>query len=157
RQPDGAASREKAHRLVAAALDGVPQQFEWRHRQLGGTEFDVEVKLNRFIVSGTPFLVAVVRDITERQRAQLELRHQHLADELINRVLGRCAIGAPSEFDAQMVSSLRELADFIGVDHAYFFMTSPEGASYSCTHESCGPGVEPLRAKYQKVPIGTNA
>src|SRR5439155_12161682 len=31
RQPDGVSSAERAAVLVAAAMNGVPQQFEWRH------------------------------------------------------------------------------------------------------------------------------
>src|SRR5262245_47974074 len=72
-RPDGAVSNEKGQRLAAAALGGTPQQFEWRHCKLDGTEFDVEVRLNLFVVSDAPFLVAVVRDITARKRAQADL------------------------------------------------------------------------------------
>lgn len=72
RQPDGTDSNERARALVTLALEGAPQHFEWRHCKLDRTEFDVEVRLNRFMVGEKPFLVAVVRDITEHKQAALE-------------------------------------------------------------------------------------
>lgn len=157
RQPDGASSDEKATRFVAAALDGVPQHFEWQHCRLDRTAFDVEVKLNRFTVGSAVLLVAVVRDITARKRAEEALQHNCLADQLINQVLARCASCTPRRLDENMLSALQELAAFMGVEHAYFFMTSPDRTTYSCTHETCGPSVAPLRPHYQGVRTGTNA
>src|SRR5439155_24150600 len=68
-----------------------------------------------------------------------------------------CTACTPSEYDAHMVAALKDLAEFLDVDHAYFFMTSPDRATYSCTHEVCGPGVAPLRQRYQNAPAGTDA
>ncbi|MGZ3697006.1 MAG: PAS domain S-box protein [Bdellovibrionota bacterium] len=73
RQPDGSPSSEKARKLVAAALKGQPQRFEWIHCRLDGAEFEVEVRLNRFVMEETAFLVAVVRDISETKRANEKL------------------------------------------------------------------------------------
>jgi two-component system cell cycle sensor histidine kinase/response regulator CckA len=155
-QPDGAPSDLKGGRFVAAAFGGAPQQFEWRHCRLDRSEFDVEVRLNRFVVGGTPFLTAVVRDITARKRADAALRHQLAANALIDRILGRCVSCTPGELDSQARMALRELAEFIGADHAYFFVTAPDRATYSCTHETCGPGVVPLGPHFQNVPVGTH-
>lgn len=157
RQPDGAASAEKASRLVRAAIDGAPQRFEWRQCKLDGTPIDVELRLTRFVAGGSRFLVAVARDITARKRAEATLRRQYQAGELINGILARCAVCAPGDLDANVVSSLKDLAAFVGVDHAYFFARSADRSTYSCTHESCGPGVAPLAPRFQDVPFGSDA
>ncbi|HEX7836860.1 MAG TPA: PAS domain S-box protein, partial [Kofleriaceae bacterium] len=89
RQPDGASSAEKSRDLITAALTGVPQHFEWRHYRLDLTPFDVEVSLNRCFVGGAPFLLAVVRDITARKRAEVALLHEkQFSDALIDSLPG---------------------------------------------------------------------
>src|SRR5688572_28349579 len=48
RQPDGTLSEETGTKRVQSAIAGVPQRFEWRTSHKDRTEFDVEVRLNRF-------------------------------------------------------------------------------------------------------------
>ena len=73
RQPDGRDSREKALGLLAEAYGGRPLFFEWRHYRYDGTPFDAEVSLNRFELGGRFLVFAIVRDITERKRTEVEL------------------------------------------------------------------------------------
>jgi PAS domain S-box-containing protein len=88
-QLDGASSATKAAEFVMAALSGAPQHFEWRHCRLDGAPFDVEVSLHRCLVGGVPFLVAVVRDITARKRAEAAvLQEKQFSDRLIDSLPG---------------------------------------------------------------------
>jgi len=73
-QPDGLPSLEKAHRVIAGALGGVPQFFEWCHSRIDGTPFDVEVTLNRLFTQEGYVVLAIVRDVTERKRAERALQ-----------------------------------------------------------------------------------
>jgi PAS domain S-box-containing protein len=156
-QPSGAASADEAQKLVAEAMRGVPQWFEWKHCRLDRTAFDVEVRLNPFDVDGERFLAAVVRDITARKRAEIALQRKVIADELINGILARCVSCTPSQYDAHMVMALHELAQFLGADHAYFLMVSRDRTTYTSIHETCGAGVASLSARYQNVKAGTDA
>src|SRR5512132_279200 len=60
-------------RLKQRSVAGVAVTFETRHRRKDGTSFPVEVRLNQFEQGGRRYL-CLVRDISERKRAEDELR-----------------------------------------------------------------------------------
>ncbi len=60
-------------RLKQRTVAGEAITFETHHRRKDGTSFPVEVRLNQFEQGGRRYL-CLVRDITERKRAEDELR-----------------------------------------------------------------------------------
>ncbi|MEK7474563.1 MAG: PAS domain S-box protein [Candidatus Coatesbacteria bacterium] len=74
RQPDGCPSGEKAIDMIQAAMTRGVHSFEWTHRRLSGEDFSASVLLTRLEAEGGPFLLATVRDETERKRAGNALR-----------------------------------------------------------------------------------
>lgn len=74
RQPDGKLSKDKSHELLRAILSGTPHFTEWKHPKLDETLFDTEVSLKKLEPSEEDFVIAIVRDVTDRKRAETELR-----------------------------------------------------------------------------------
>jgi PAS domain S-box-containing protein len=79
RQPDGRASAEKAREMIETVLRAGSHFFEWIHRRIGGGEFPATVQLTRMQSAGKVFLLATVRDITERKRAEEQVNLQFSA------------------------------------------------------------------------------
>jgi PAS domain S-box-containing protein len=67
-------SAAEARRWIRKAAAEGPQVFEWQARRKNGELFWVEVSLRGAEVNGQKRVLAVVRDITDRQRAQEVVR-----------------------------------------------------------------------------------
>jgi len=74
KQPDGSKSEEKAQKISGLVLEGNPQFFEWKHNRKDGTFFDAEVTLNNLEIGNENCLLAIVRDITDRKKAENTLQ-----------------------------------------------------------------------------------
>jgi len=128
------ANRHKDGRLVVLETNGVPI-LDGASRLRGYRGMD--------------------RDITERKRSQDALQQQAAFDELMTGILNGFVICSPSEVDDAVVTALRRVAEFIGVDHAFVVRFAADLTSWTATHEWCGRGVNPQKQQLQKMPMGT--
>jgi len=75
-QPDGRRSQDKATAVIEGALAGEPQFFEWVNQRPDGLAIYVDVSLNRYELVGKVYLQGIVRDITQRKRAEEQIAEQ---------------------------------------------------------------------------------
>ena len=76
-------------------------------------------------------------------------------DDLITDVLSRFASGTNCEFAADIQTSLREIAEYLGADYAHVVQTSADLASWSVAYEWCSPLAPSQIANHQQVPMGS--
>lgn len=95
-QPDGRRSTDAARGYIHAAMTGTPQRFYWLHQRKDGDLLDCEVSLASVEVGNETLILAIVRDISERKRAERE-------QEIILRVL---QIANAYEDQDQMISMI---------------------------------------------------
>lgn len=77
-QLNGGSSQEQALEKMTAALNDQMQHFEWIHCKLNGDLFFVEVNLNKIEINDKILLQGIVRDISERKRAEESLKQRQL-------------------------------------------------------------------------------
>ncbi len=85
RQPDGTASVAAANAMIDLTLEKGYHTFNWMHQRLTGEPFPAEVRMSRFTLDGRLVVQAVVRDVTDRVRAEEEaLKSERRFADIIN-------------------------------------------------------------------------
>ena len=84
-QPCGRKSKTLANKHIAMAIKKGSHNFEWIHRRAdNGRDFPTEVLLSAMELDGKTVVLAAVCDITERKRAEEELRQAKADAEAAN-------------------------------------------------------------------------
>lgn len=73
-QPDGRRSKEAAQELMAGQAGAPAKRFEWVHKRKDGSLADCEVSLIGYRFHGEDLIQAIVRDVTDRKRAEEQRR-----------------------------------------------------------------------------------
>jgi PAS domain S-box-containing protein len=87
-QPNGRTSAEAAADEIDAALRDGAGTFEWVHRRFDGSDLPVEISVAAITLDGRPALFNAWRDVTERKRAEEELRESEKKYRFITENIG---------------------------------------------------------------------
>lgn len=77
RQRDGMLSSVKAQVMIDEAIKNGYNKFEWTHIKADGTNLPVEVMLTPIHLKGKQILYTIWRDITDRKRAEEEIKEKN--------------------------------------------------------------------------------
>ena len=154
--------RQEVNQMVQqrSAGEPMPSFYEQRAIKKDGTEFDAEFNISTYTLNGEIYSLAVIRDITERKRAEEELRrHQDHLEELVKaRTAELQQANADTEAAYRKLLELEKLRDDLVhmVVHdmrsplaglsMYLDLLSPEEVSASDFDENLGLMRETSRA-----------
>ncbi|MFZ1684014.1 MAG: PAS domain S-box protein [Candidatus Zixiibacteriota bacterium] len=78
-QSDGRSSSDVGEEMALRALQGNQPVYRWQHQRKDGTIIDCDVILTGTMLDGRMSIVACVRDVSDRQRAEEKLRASQIA------------------------------------------------------------------------------
>lgn len=112
-QSDSVASAEIARKRFEMARQGTPQYFLWQSLHKDGSVVELDVMLKAVRVGDHRFVLATLLDITDRRRAEIELRRaeknvsearEHLAHMARLSTMGEMAAGIAHEINQPLAA-----------------------------------------------------
>ena len=123
---------------------------ERRFRRKDGGLLPVEVSVRR-LPEGN--LLALVRDITERQQAEEALRYREALERLVTGISSRFISLAHGESEEAIHQALEAIGKFTGADRSHLFFFRDGGTKADNTHEWCAEGIESQRDRLQGLSL----
>jgi PAS domain S-box-containing protein len=115
-QPDGRPSANKAMEIIRASLTGQPQSFIWRHHRKNGETLDLDISLNSVGVEGEQLVLAITRDVTEREQTANALRESTIK---LNAILDHhYQLTGLLDPEGRLLAANKTALELVGVDEA---------------------------------------
>jgi diguanylate cyclase (GGDEF)-like protein len=141
---------DAVRRAVAAALATGRLQTDVYAAGPGADARRVEA---RFVPGEGDVVLCIVRDITERHRAELALAEQVAFEALVASISTRLIGCAPQLLDEAIETGLGEIAAFFGADSAFIDELAPDGSTLRVSHQWTRRQVVPTRVRGQRVDV----
>ncbi|RKX29687.1 MAG: hypothetical protein DRP47_01205 [Candidatus Zixiibacteriota bacterium] len=148
-QPDGQNSKTLSNQQISIAISERHNHFEWVHKRMDGEEFRATVSLSVMDYNGKRVVQALVRDITDRHNAEIEINHRLNIESALARVAQKLALSSDKNLDKVM----KILGEAMEVNRAYIFKLNRDGKTISNTSEWCSPGVSAQKSDIQNMNI----
>jgi PAS domain S-box-containing protein len=109
-------------------------RFEWLASRRDGTLFWTDIILKSIVLKGEDKLMAVVRDIDEKKRAEQQLKYRTDFEKLIFDISSRFINISNKEVDSNIDAALSEICSFTNADGGYMFRLAEESGEFKVTH-----------------------
>jgi len=153
-QPDGMRSDEKQYLMIQRAREQGSYRFEWIHRRADGQDFPAEVVVTPITIGDREIIHVVMRDITQRKRAEAERERLLERRALQNRVIAQISqelAGVP-QLD-ELFRRVVNLIHSLGYYHAQVFRYDPARDAMALVYGYGEAGAAMLAAGHH-LPMG---
>lgn len=134
-----------------AGEDIAPYEYSLINKRQEKIEAIITSKLINY--KGEKAILGIITDITERKRAEEELRYRLRFQRLITSVSSQFINLYPAQIDDEIDRALQQLGEFADADRSYVFQFSGDQKYVSYTHEWCADQIEPAIERIQNAPI----
>ncbi len=131
---------------------GFVREQEFKYRVKSGRTIISLLSAEIILIGGEKYLLAIVRDITERKRAEAVLNKRLKLEQIISSISSRFIKLEANELDSEINYALKEVGKNTDSDRSYVYYFSDDLSTFSNTHEWCAEGISAQRENQQNVP-----
>ena len=105
-----------------------------------GEEFPIDLTLSKGVRGSETFVLAVIREITDRKKQEKLLQHRLEYEKLISGISSRF-VGI-FDMDKSIRQTLADIAQFMNASRAFLFLREGDSNIMKYTHDWCAEGIE---------------
>jgi signal transduction histidine kinase len=151
----GSVEEMYGEQLRTLESDGYVRAWQTTFRRRDGTPIPALINLTRLDADDRADFMAIVVDLTERERIEEELRYRSEFESLVARTSARI-VGTPtSELDEVIRTALAEIGNFHEVDRCSFFQAAPDLSAIGLTHHWFGDQESAEAVSLQHLPMSS--
>ena len=114
-----------------------------------GSAVEIELTCTPLEVDGEPRVLAFIHDVTDRNRAESELRERVRLENLVRAISSRFVDIRQGELDRAIDDALYNVARVVGAERAYVYRFEASQTVMSNTHEWVAEGFASRQAEHQ--------
>lgn len=124
--------------------------IELLHQTKSGEIFPVELHASLVELNNQRYVQSVVRDISDRKKAESELKHKSEIESLISTISADFVRASIDEIESLIDKSIQVLGEFINSDRSYIYLLKENGAVLERTNSwyKNGEAMQFPHAKY---------
>ncbi len=126
--------------------------FETKLFARSGATVDMEVRAKVVYRGDRKLIHCIWRDITERKRAEAELRRRVEIEHMLAATSNRLGNVTSANEDAVINEVLADIGGQLGADRCYLFRVTEDLAVANNSHEWCRAGIRAQRADLKNIP-----
>jgi len=147
------AKKKAAKESRSKLLRNQWQVFETMHITKTGKRFPVEISSRIFDLEGRPVIISQAKDITERKRAEEEMRRRIQFERLVNEISAELVGVDGKNINKAILRILATIGAYAHADRAYIFRFKNDGKRMENTYEWCAPGIESEIENLKNIPV----